>query len=46
MKNKFQKKILIVFSQLELRQGFYTVIIRYMKQSLTASQNLYLFYQQ
>ena len=46
MKEKFWKKNWIVFSQLELRQGFYVVILRYIKWSLTTLQNLDPFYQQ
>ena len=43
---KFQKQNLIVFAQLELCQGFYMIIVRYIKRSLTTLQNLDLFYQQ
>ena len=35
---KFQKKILIIFAQLELYAGFYTVALSYIKQFLTKSK--------
>ena len=40
MKKTFQKYNLIVFAQLELRQGFYMVILRYINRSLTKLQTL------
>ena len=43
---KFQKKNLIVFVQLQLRQVFYTAILRCIKRSLTTLQTLHLFCQQ
>ena len=46
MKKKIQKNNLIVFAQLELGQGFYMVILRYIKRSLATLQKLDLFYQQ
>ena len=46
MRRKIKKNNLIVFAQLELRPGFYTVILRYIKRSLATLQNLELFYQQ
>ena len=43
---KIQKSYLIVFVQLKLRLAFYTVILKYLKQSLTTLQNFDLFYEQ
>ena len=43
---KIQKSYLIVLVQLKLRLAFYTVILKYLKQSLTTLQNFDLFYEQ